>query len=147
MYIKHIFRIGDGIHYRIYVYYLFYKICFFSLGGGDFLSLIIFIRVNISCLLIFVGFCMLHKRQKQKLYIIFFTGDKTRRDTVQCLRCVPSLDGYVSSSQKGAIVIWNSSVRNTRLVLDFMYHSSVPVVKMRKFTWFCFIFSYECKPA
>lgn len=95
---------------------------------------------------------MLHlhigERQKQKLYIIFFfAGDKTRRDTVQCLRCVPSLDGYVSSSQKGAIVIWNSSVRNTRLVLDFMYHLSVPVVKMRKFTWFCFIFSYECKPA
>ncbi|XP_048734931.1 WD repeat-containing protein 64-like isoform X1 [Ostrea edulis] len=38
-------------------------------------------------------------------------GDKTRRDTVQCLRFVPSLDGYVSASQKGAIVIWNSSLR------------------------------------
>lgn len=46
------------------------------------------------------------------LYNVRFpiTGDKTRRDTVQCLRFVPSLDGYVSASQKGAIVIWNSSV-------------------------------------
>lgn len=53
------------------------------------------------------------------LYNVRFpiTGDKTRRDTVQCLRFVPSLDGYVSASQKGAIVIWNSSVSIPDVVL------------------------------
>lgn len=107
--------------------FLFLNI-FFLLGvGREDRGKIFFLLFNISWLSLFCRiFCMLHlhvgERQKQKLYILFFTGDKTRRDTVQCLRCVPSLDGYVSSSQKGAIVIWNSSVRNTRLVLDFMFH-------------------------
>ncbi|XP_071162911.1 WD repeat-containing protein 64-like isoform X2 [Mytilus edulis] len=38
-------------------------------------------------------------------------GDKTRRDTVQCLRYIPSQDGYISASQKGAICIWNNKLR------------------------------------
>lgn len=38
-------------------------------------------------------------------------GDKTRRDTVQCLRYIPSQDGYISTSQKGAICIWNNKLK------------------------------------
>ncbi|KAK3093696.1 hypothetical protein FSP39_018996 [Pinctada imbricata] len=38
-------------------------------------------------------------------------GEKTRRDTVQCLRYVPSLDCYVSASQKGAICIWSTGLK------------------------------------
>ncbi|KAL4237521.1 WD repeat-containing protein 64 [Mactra antiquata] len=38
-------------------------------------------------------------------------GDKKRRDTVQCLRYVPTLDSYISCSQKGALAIWSSKLR------------------------------------
>ncbi|XP_052769281.1 WD repeat-containing protein 64-like isoform X3 [Mya arenaria] len=38
-------------------------------------------------------------------------GDKKRRDTVQCLRYVPTLDGYISCSQKGALAIWSNKLR------------------------------------
>ncbi|XP_069117612.1 WD repeat-containing protein 64-like isoform X5 [Argopecten irradians] len=38
-------------------------------------------------------------------------GDKTRRDTVQCIRYIPSLDSYITASQKGAIAVWSSKLR------------------------------------
>ncbi|CAH1792147.1 unnamed protein product [Owenia fusiformis] len=38
-------------------------------------------------------------------------GDRKRRDIVQSIRHVPSLDGYLTVSQKGAISIWNSKLR------------------------------------
>ncbi|XP_021348111.1 WD repeat-containing protein 64-like isoform X3 [Mizuhopecten yessoensis] len=43
-------------------------------------------------------------------------GDKTRRDTVQCIRYVPSLDSYISASQKGAIAMWSSKLRLTSCI-------------------------------
>ncbi|XP_053404636.1 WD repeat-containing protein 64-like isoform X4 [Mercenaria mercenaria] len=38
-------------------------------------------------------------------------GDKKRRDTVQCLRYVPTLDCYISCSQKGALALWSNKLR------------------------------------
>ena len=40
----------------------------------------------------------------------FLIGDKKRRDTVQCIRYVPSLDYYISCSQKGTVALWTSKV-------------------------------------
>lgn len=45
---------------------------------------------------------------------------------MQCLRFVPSLDGYVSASQKGAIVIWNSSVSIPDMVLFLVTYKLFP---------------------
>jgi hypothetical protein len=39
-----------------------------------------------------------------------FSGDKKRRDVIQCIRIIPALDGYLAASQKGAICIWSSKV-------------------------------------
>ncbi|XP_052272714.1 WD repeat-containing protein 64-like isoform X3 [Dreissena polymorpha] len=38
-------------------------------------------------------------------------GDKKRRDIVQCLKYVPSLDSYISCSQKGALALWSSKLK------------------------------------
>ncbi|KAL3874237.1 hypothetical protein ACJMK2_037280 [Sinanodonta woodiana] len=38
-------------------------------------------------------------------------GDKKRRDTVQSIRFVPSLDCYITCSQKGTIAVWTSKLR------------------------------------
>ncbi|KAK3736912.1 hypothetical protein RRG08_000654 [Elysia crispata] len=38
-------------------------------------------------------------------------GDKKRRDSVQCLKYIPTLDSYISCSQKGAISVWTGKLR------------------------------------
>ena len=38
-------------------------------------------------------------------------GDRKRRDLVISIKYIPSLDTYVTASQKGALSTWNNKVR------------------------------------
>ena len=52
----------------------------------------------------------------------FLIGDKKRRDTVQCIRYVPSLDYYISCSQKGTVALWTSKVWYAVFILVIGIH-------------------------
>ena len=52
----------------------------------------------------------------------FLIGDKKRRDTVQCIRYVPSLDYYISCSQKGTVALWTSKVCYAIIILVIAIH-------------------------
>ena len=45
-----------------------------------------------------------------------FSGDKKRRDVISAVTHNPSIDIYISASQKGAISVWNSKVRTTKRI-------------------------------
>ncbi|XP_013386064.1 WD repeat-containing protein 64-like [Lingula anatina] len=38
-------------------------------------------------------------------------GDRKRRDTIQCVKYIQSLDCYLAASQKGAVSLWNMKLR------------------------------------
>lgn len=42
---------------------------------------------------------------------MYFPGDKKRRDIVVRIRYVPTLDSYLTASQKGSVSMWTSKVR------------------------------------
>lgn len=124
----------------------------FSFYGPRFAITCIFWR-NGYKLLIYSNVKKCFLQEYLRHYCFNITGDKTRRDTVQCLRFVPSLDGYVSASQKGAIVIWNSSVSIPDMVLFLVTYKLFPNWKiagknwkMPNLMWIPFIFSFECSP-
>lgn len=38
------------------------------------------------------------------------SGDKARRDIIQCIYHAPDIDSFITVAQKGAVSIWNSKV-------------------------------------
>ena len=48
---------------------------------------------------------------KHNFVFVKHIGDRKRRDTVQSIQYIPSMDCYLTASQKGAISIWNNKVR------------------------------------
>ena len=43
--------------------------------------------------------------------LVWYVGDKKRRDTIQAVIYSPEFDYYITTSQKGAISIYNGKVK------------------------------------